>query len=94
VVVDRITAVKATNASVVRLILAQSLRTTLIGITAGCVSFLLTRFLSGLRFRVTATDPLIFACVCLFLAAMAVAASLIPSWRASRIDPIRTLRAE
>lgn len=85
----------ATNASIVRLILAQSLRTTLIGMTAGiCASFPLTRFLSGLLFRVTATDPLIFACVCLFLAAVAAAASSIPAWRASRIDPIRTLRAE
>jgi predicted permease len=85
----------ATNASIVRLILAQSLRTTLIGMAAGiCASFLLTRFLSGMLFRVTATDPLIFAYVCLFLTAVAAAASAIPAWRASRIDPIRTLRAE
>ena len=85
----------ATNASIVRLILGQSLRTTLIGMAAGiCASFLLTRFLSGLLFRVTATDPLIFTYVCLFLTAVAAAASSIPAWRASRIDPIRTLRAE
>jgi putative ABC transport system permease protein len=70
----------ATNGSIVRLILAQSLRTTLIGMTAGiCAAFLLTRFLSGLLFRVTATDPFIFAYVCLFLVAVAAAASSDPS---------------
>jgi len=58
------------------------------------VSFLLTRFLSGLLFRVTATDPVIFLCVCLFLTMVALAASSIPAWRASRIDPIRVLRVE
>jgi ABC-type antimicrobial peptide transport system permease subunit len=85
----------ATNASIVRLILAQGLRTTLIGMDPGiCGCLLLTRFLSGLLFRVTATDPLIFTCVCLFLGAVAAAASSIPAWRASRIDPIRVLRAE
>jgi ABC-type antimicrobial peptide transport system permease subunit len=85
----------ATNASIVRLILGQSLRITLIGMIAGIgASFLLTRFLSGLLFHVTATDPLIFVYVCLFLATVAAAASSIPAWRASCIDPIRTLRAE
>ena len=85
----------ATNGSIVRLILGQSLRTTLLGLSLGIgASFLLTRFLSGLLFAVTATDPLIFTYVCLFLVVVAAAASSIPAWRASRIDPIRTLRAE
>ncbi|HEY6990518.1 MAG TPA: ABC transporter permease [Bryobacteraceae bacterium] len=85
----------ATNASVVRLILAQGLRVTFVGLAAGiAVSFLLTRFLSGLLFRVTATDPIIFLCVCLFLLMVAFAASSIPAWRASRIDPVRVLRVE
>jgi putative ABC transport system permease protein len=85
----------ATKASIVRLILAQGLRTALIGTGAGiCVSLLLTRFLSGLLFRVTATDPLVFAFVCMFLVAVAAAASSIPAWRAGRIDPIRALRTD
>ena len=85
----------ATNASIVRLILAQGLRVTFFGIAAGiAVSFLLTRFLSGLLFRVTATDPIIFLSVCLFLTMVALAASSLPAWRASRIDPIRVLRVE
>jgi putative ABC transport system permease protein len=84
----------ATNASIVRLILGQSLRITLIGMTAGIgASFLLTRFLSALC-SASRQQPLIFVYVCLFLATVAAAASSIPAWRASRIDPIRTLRAE
>jgi len=70
----------ATKASIARLILAQGLRTALIGTGAGvCVSLLLTRFLSSLLFRVTATDPLIFAFVCMFLVAVATAARSIPA---------------
>ncbi len=88
-------AIGATNSSIVRMILRQSMRPTLLGITAGVVaSILLSRFLSGLLFGVTATDPATFVGVCFFLLAVAGGASLIPAWRASRIQPVRTLRAE
>jgi ABC-type lipoprotein release transport system permease subunit len=43
---------------------------------------------------VKATDPLTFAGVVLLVLCITVAASSIPAWRAARIDPIRTLRAE
>ncbi len=85
----------ATNASIVRLILVQGLRIAIIGMAAGIGgSLLLTRFLSGLLFRVKATDPVIFLSVCVFLIIVAVAASSIPAWHASRVDPIRVLRME
>jgi predicted permease len=88
-------AIGAQAGSIISLILNQSLRITALGIGAGvAASFLLTRFLSGLLFGVTATDPLTFAGVSLLLLIVAVAASAIPAWRAARIDPIRTLRAE
>ncbi len=88
-------AIGAPASSVVRLILSQSLRVALFGVVAGIgSSFLLTRFLSGMLFGVTATDPLTFVVVSLLVFMVAVTASSIPAWRAARIDPIRTLRAE
>ena len=88
-------AIGASASSVVGLILSQSLRITMTGIVAGIVAaFLLTRFLSGMLFGVTAADPLTFAGVVLLVLMVTVTASSIPAWRAARIDPIRTLRAE
>lgn len=88
-------AIGATAGSVVRMILGQSLRVILLGITGGLVAaFFLTRSLSSLLFGVTAGDPRIFAGVSLLVTMVACAASAVPAWRASRIDPARTLRAE
>jgi putative ABC transport system permease protein len=88
-------AIGAPASSVVGLILNQSLRIALMGLIAGIgAAFLLTRLLSRMLFGVTATDPLTFAGVALLVFAVTVTASSIPAWRAARIDPIRTLRAE
>lgn len=88
-------AIGAPANSVVGLILSQSLRIAMIGMTAGIgVAFLLTRFLSDMLFGVTATDPWTFAGVVLLVFVVTATASSIPAWRAARIDPIRTLRAE
>jgi ABC-type lipoprotein release transport system permease subunit len=43
---------------------------------------------------VTATDPLTFAGVVALVLVVTFTASSVPAWRAARIDPIRTLRAE
>jgi ABC-type lipoprotein release transport system permease subunit len=45
-------------------------------------------------FGVSATDPMIFFAVSLLLTGAAVVACWIPAHRASRVDPIITLRAE
>jgi predicted permease len=88
-------AIGAQRSAVVALILNQALRITVAGIAAGIVgAVLLTRFLSGLLFRVTATDPLTFVGVSIVLLLVSAAAGSIPAWRAARINPIRTLRAE
>jgi len=54
----------------------------------------LTRFLSTLLFDTKAADPLTFAAVALILAMVAVAASLIPAWRVTVVDPMTALRQE
>lgn len=88
-------AIGAPASSVVGLVLSQSLRITIAGIVAGIVAaFVLTRFLSAMLVGVTATDPVTFAGVVLLVLIVTVFASSVPAWRAARIDPIRTLRAE
>jgi putative ABC transport system permease protein len=88
-------AVGASSGSIIRLVLAQSLRVTLLGIGVGlAASFLLTRLLAGLLFGASPTDPIIVSGVCFFLAIVSLVATSIPAWRAAHIDPIRILRAE
>lgn len=88
-------AIGAPASSVVRLILSQSLRLAILGISAGILAaFVVTRFLSGMLVGVTATDPWTFAGVVLLVLIVTLTASSVPAWRAARVDPIRTLRAE
>jgi ABC-type antimicrobial peptide transport system permease subunit len=88
-------AIGATRQRIVGMILAQGLRVALFGAAAGLLAALAaTRFLASLLFGVTATDPLTFAAVALLVLTVATAATAIPAWKASRIDPTRSLRAE
>jgi ABC-type lipoprotein release transport system permease subunit len=53
-----------------------------------------TRFLASLLYGVGATDPLTFAAVTGLVLAVAISATSVPAWRASRIDPINSLRVD
>jgi predicted permease len=67
----------------------------LIGLTAGLLGTLWgTRMLSTLLYGVSPRDPLTFAAVSLLLAAIALAASAVPACRATRCDPLASLRQE
>jgi ABC-type lipoprotein release transport system permease subunit len=55
---------------------------------------LLTRLLRSLLYQVTPQDPLTIALVALFLLLQSLAASYMPSRRATRIDPMAALRIE
>jgi ABC-type antimicrobial peptide transport system permease subunit len=88
------TALGARTADVVRLVVVEGMTPALIGIGAGAVAALAAgRLLEKLVFGVSASDPLTLAAVAGTLAIVAFVASLVPAYRASRLDPLQVLRA-
>ena len=85
-------ALGATRADVIRMTLGESLKLIAVGLVPGVVcAYGVTRYLSSLLFGVQALDPLTFAAVPLFLAAVTPAASWIPALRATAGDPAAAL---
>jgi putative ABC transport system permease protein len=88
-------ALGASHKDVVRMILADGLKPILLGVTIGLVAALaLGRVVSSLIYGVRATDPLTFAAVAVLLLMVGIFATLIPAYRATRIEPVRILREE
>jgi ABC-type antimicrobial peptide transport system permease subunit len=86
-------ALGAQRGEVLRMVLAQALRLTLAGVAAGAAgAWFAARLIAGLLFGIEPSDPITFATVSLMLMAVAAAAALVPSLRATRIDPSRSLR--
>jgi putative ABC transport system permease protein len=88
-------ALGADRRDIVRLVLGQGVGVTGAGLGLGLVAAIfLSRLLSNLLFGVSATDPLTFALVALSLGVVAIAACYIPAIRATRVDPMTSLRTE
>jgi predicted permease len=85
----------ADAANVVRMLMAGGLKLVAVGGILGvAASLVLTPALSNLLFGVRPMDVVAFTVMPLVLGTVAVLASYVPARRASRIDPIRALRAE
>jgi len=88
-------ALGAQRFDVLKMILGDGARMTLLGIGIGIVGALaLTRLMAGMLFGVTATDPLTFAIVGTLLCVIALLACYVPARKATRVDPMVALRYE
>jgi putative ABC transport system permease protein len=88
-------ALGAQQSDVLRLILQNGLKLTMIGTMIGIVGALIVaRLIASLLFGVAPTDFATFAAVCVLLLSAAACASLIPAYRATKVDPMVALRNE
>jgi putative ABC transport system permease protein len=86
-------ALGAQRGDVMRLILGQGLRLTIVGLGLGIlVALALMRVLVSLLFDVRAYDPSTYTAVTLLLTAVELLACYIPARRAMRVDPMVALR--
>ena len=86
-------ALGAQRSNILRLVLGQGLRLVLIGIAVGIFcAYVGTRVIAGLLYGVSPTDLATFVTVPVFLIGVAMLACLIPAHRATRVDPIVSLR--
>ncbi|HEV2697440.1 MAG TPA: ABC transporter permease [Terriglobales bacterium] len=85
----------ASKQNVLRLVLGHGLKMMLAGVGLGlALSFVLTRFLSGLLLGITSTDAVTFSSVAILLCAVALVACFIPARWATQVDPLAALRNE
>jgi len=88
-------ALGAKRNDVLRLVLGEGFKLTIIGVVLGLVgAFAATKVLRNLLFEVKPTDPFTFIAVSLSLLVVALLACYIPARRATKVDPLEAIRYE
>ena len=88
-------ALGAQKSQVLSLVIRHGLRLILVGIGVGLVAALaLTRVMGSLLFEVRPTDPVTYLAVSALLLVVGFLACWLPARRATRVDPIQSLRYE
>lgn len=88
-------ALGATRGNILALILRQGVTLTMIGVGIGLLgAAAASRALISLLFGVSRLDPLTYVGVIVLLGVVSIVACSVPAWRAARVDPAITLRAE
>jgi putative ABC transport system permease protein len=88
-------ALGANRGKILRMVLQQGLGLALAGTAVGIAAALIVAHLmAGLLFGVTPSDPLTFVGVAIVLTVVALAACYLPARRATKVDPLTSLRCE
>ena len=88
-------ALGASRGEILRLVLGRGLVLVAVGVTVGLAAAIgVARLLANFLFNVSPVDPVTFIGVPALLGGMALAASYVPAFRATRIDPVAALRGD
>lgn len=88
-------ALGAPSAGVLRMVVVDGLKPTIVGVVVGlALAAALVRLMDALLFGVGPYDPGTFTLVAAIVVGVGLVATLVPAYRATRVDPIVTLRAE
>ena len=78
-----------------RMVLGQGARLTLPGVVIGLAAAMAAgSLMRSLLYEISSLDPLTYGAVALVLAVFSFAASCLPAYRATRLDPIASLKEE
>jgi predicted permease len=89
------TALGARKGRLLRSVVTQGARLGAVGVALGlAAAYVAAPYVQDLLFETSPRDPTIFATVALVLLVVSVVASLAPALRATRVDPVKAMRAE
>jgi ABC-type antimicrobial peptide transport system permease subunit len=79
--------------NIIKLVMKRGMLLVIVGVIIGLISaFVLTRVVANLLFGISATDITTFLQITLLLFLISLIATLIPAWRATKVDPVNALR--